>query len=111
MRSCLILESDASDEESAAALIAARRCALLRLVSAEDEARRSARAALSAAARSKMAPNLRDVAVLDSDLIKPISTRCSARDRRRLSAILRRRQPAAHVGEARVREARRRADG
>jgi citrate lyase subunit beta/citryl-CoA lyase len=76
MRSCLILESDASDEELAAALDCGADALLLRLgPCAEDEARRSARAracALIKAARGKSAaPKLFvDVAALDSDLIE-----------------------------------------
>ncbi|MGJ0534141.1 aldolase/citrate lyase family protein [Methylocystis sp.] len=76
MRSCLILEFDASDEELAAALDCGADALLLRLgPCAEDAARRSARAragALINAARSKSAaPKLFvEVAPLDNELIE-----------------------------------------
>ena len=76
MRSCLILDSDASDEELAAALFCGADAILLRLgPCAEDEARRSARAracALINEARGKSAaPKLFvEVAPLENELIE-----------------------------------------
>lgn len=81
MRSCLILESDTSDEERAAALECGADALLLRLGScAEDAARRSARAracALIDEARGKEARGNRtaptlfvEVAPLDSDIVE-----------------------------------------
>ncbi|KAF0128683.1 MAG: HpcH/HpaI aldolase [Methylocystaceae bacterium] len=76
MRSCLILESDAGDEELAAALVCGADAILLRLgPCAEDAARRSARAragALIKEARGKSAaPKLFvEVAPLESALVE-----------------------------------------
>lgn len=76
MRACLILESDARDEDLAAALDCGADALLLRLgLCAEDDARRDARAwacALIAKARQKTAaPKLFvEVAPLDSDLVE-----------------------------------------
>ncbi len=76
MRACLILDSDASDEDLAAALDCGADALLLRLgPCAEDDARRAARAracALIDAARAKSgAPKLFvEVAPLDSDIVE-----------------------------------------
>jgi len=76
MRSCLILESDANDEELAAAFDCGADAILLRLgPSAEDAARRSARRRACALINERRGKNAApklfvEVAPLDSDLIE-----------------------------------------